>query len=87
MCSFTSNASSFLEGEKPETKQKRLEQKYAQLQVIAAVEKLGNAKVRYLVNVAIQKMKIQILNVLITKVCTNIAIKKKKSGSVAALPL
>ncbi|XP_065556681.1 cytoplasmic FMR1-interacting protein-like isoform X2 [Artemia franciscana] len=32
------------EGEKPETKQKRLEQKYAQLQVIAAVEKLGNAK-------------------------------------------
>jgi len=34
----------FLEGEKPETKQKRLEAKYAALQVVANIDKVGNAK-------------------------------------------
>jgi cytoplasmic FMR1 interacting protein len=32
------------EGEKPETKQKRLEAKYAALQIVSNVDKLGNAK-------------------------------------------
>ncbi|XP_022901321.1 cytoplasmic FMR1-interacting protein [Onthophagus taurus] len=32
------------EGEKPETKQKRLEQKYAALQIVTNIEKLGTAK-------------------------------------------
>lgn len=35
------------EGEKPETKQKRLEAKYAALQIVPNIEKLGTAKVRY----------------------------------------
>lgn len=35
----------FLEGEKPETKQKRLEAKYAALQIVPNIEKLGTAKV------------------------------------------
>lgn len=34
-----------LEGEKPETKQKRLEAKYAALQIVPNVDKLGTAKV------------------------------------------
>lgn len=34
------------EGEKPETKQKRLEAKYAPLQIVANIERLGTAKVR-----------------------------------------
>ena len=34
----------FSEGEKPEQKQKRLEQKYAALQIVSNVDKLGNAK-------------------------------------------
>lgn len=34
------------EGEKPETKQKRLEAKYAALQIVPNVDKLGTAKVR-----------------------------------------
>lgn len=33
------------EGEKPETKQKRLEAKYAALQIVPNVDKLGTAKV------------------------------------------
>lgn len=33
------------EGEKPETKQKRLELKYAALQIVPNIEKLGTAKV------------------------------------------
>uniref|UniRef100_A0A8D8TYF4 Cytoplasmic FMR1-interacting protein n=1 Tax=Cacopsylla melanoneura TaxID=428564 RepID=A0A8D8TYF4_9HEMI len=32
------------EGEKPETKQKRLEQKYASLQIVSNIDKLGTAK-------------------------------------------
>jgi len=36
----------FSEGEKPETKQKRLEAKYAALQIVPNVDKLGTAKVR-----------------------------------------
>lgn len=36
----------FAEGEKPETKQKRLEAKYAALQIVPNIEKLGTAKVR-----------------------------------------
>ena len=32
------------EGEKPETKQKRLEAKYAALQIVPNIEKLGTAK-------------------------------------------
>lgn len=36
----------FTEGEKPETKQKRLEAKYAALQIVPNVDKLGTAKVR-----------------------------------------
>ena len=32
------------EGEKPEVKQKRLEAKYASLQIAANIEKIGNAK-------------------------------------------
>lgn len=35
----------FTEGEKPETKQKRLEAKYAALQIVPNIEKLGTAKV------------------------------------------
>jgi len=35
----------FSEGEKPETKQKRLETKYAALQIVPNVDKLGTAKV------------------------------------------
>lgn len=35
----------FTEGEKPETKQKRLEAKYAALQIVTNIEKLGTAKV------------------------------------------
>jgi len=35
----------FSEGEKPETKQKRLEAKYAALQIVPNVDKLGTAKV------------------------------------------
>lgn len=35
----------FVEGEKPENKQKRLEQKYASLQIVPNVERLGSAKV------------------------------------------
>ena len=38
----------FTEGEKPETKQKRLESKYAPLQIVANIERLGTAKVRFL---------------------------------------
>lgn len=34
-----------LEGEKPETKQKRLEAKYAALQIVPNVDNLGTAKV------------------------------------------
>ena len=34
----------FTEGEKPETKQKRLEAKYAALQIAANIDKIGNAK-------------------------------------------
>lgn len=34
----------FAEGEKPETKQKRLEAKYASLQIVSNVEKFGTAK-------------------------------------------
>jgi hypothetical protein len=37
----------FTEGEKPETKQKRLEAKYAALQIVPNIEKLGNPKVRF----------------------------------------
>lgn len=33
-----------LDNEKPEVKQKRLEAKYAALQVVSNIEKLGNAK-------------------------------------------
>ena len=33
------------EGEKPETKQKRLETKYSALQIVQNVEKYGTAKV------------------------------------------
>lgn len=36
------------EGEKPETKQKRLEAKYAPLQIVANIERLGTAKVSVL---------------------------------------
>lgn len=36
-----------LEGEKPETKQKRLEVKYAALQIVTNIEKLGTAKVNF----------------------------------------
>lgn len=36
----------FSEGEKPETKQKRLEAKYAALQIVPNVDKLGTAKVK-----------------------------------------
>lgn len=36
----------FSEGEKPETKQKRLETKYSALQIVPNVDKLGTAKVR-----------------------------------------
>ena len=35
------------EGEKPETKQKRLEAKYAALQIVPNIEKLGTAKVGF----------------------------------------
>lgn len=34
-----------VEGEKPETKQKRLEAKFAALQIVPNIEKLGTAKV------------------------------------------
>ena len=34
----------FQEGEKPETKQKRLEAKYAALQIVQNIDKMGNAK-------------------------------------------
>ena len=34
------------EGEKPENKQKRLEQKYASLQIVPNIERLGSAKVQ-----------------------------------------
>lgn len=34
------------EGEKPEAKQKRLEAKYAALQIVPNIQKLGTAKVR-----------------------------------------
>lgn len=37
------------EGEKPETKQKRLEAKYAALQIVPNIEKFGTAKVRFVV--------------------------------------
>lgn len=37
----------FSEGEKPETKQKRLEAKYAPLQIVSNIERLGTAKVSY----------------------------------------
>lgn len=36
----------FSEGEKPETKQKRLEAKYGALQIVPNVDKLGTAKVK-----------------------------------------
>ena len=35
----------FLENEKPEAKQKRLEAQFANLQIVSNVEKLGTAKV------------------------------------------
>jgi hypothetical protein len=35
------------DGEKPETKQKRLEAKYAALQIVPNIEKLGTPKVRF----------------------------------------
>lgn len=34
------------DGEKPETKQKRLEAKYSALQIVPNIEKLGTAKVK-----------------------------------------
>jgi hypothetical protein len=34
------------DGEKPETKQKRLEAKYAALQIVPSIEKIGTPKVR-----------------------------------------
>ena len=37
------------DGEKPETKQKRLEAKYAALQIVPNIEKLGTPKVRFCV--------------------------------------
>jgi hypothetical protein len=35
------------DGEKPETKQKRLEAKYAALQIVPSIDKLGTPKVRF----------------------------------------
>ena len=37
------------DGEKPETKQKRLEAKYTALQIVPNIEKLGTPKVRFCV--------------------------------------
>jgi len=37
------------DGEKPETKQKRLEAKYTALQIVPSIEKLGTPKVRFCV--------------------------------------
>jgi hypothetical protein len=37
------------DGEKPETKQKRLEGKYSALQIVPSIEKLGTPKVRFCV--------------------------------------
>jgi hypothetical protein len=37
------------DGEKPETKQKRLEAKYGALQIVPSIEKLGTPKVRFCV--------------------------------------
>lgn len=37
------------DGEKPETKQKRLEAKYAALQIVPSIEKLGTPKVGFCV--------------------------------------
>lgn len=34
------------DGEKPESKQKRMEQKFSSLQIVPNVERLGTAKVR-----------------------------------------
>jgi hypothetical protein len=39
----------FADGEKPETKQKRLEVKYAALQIVPNIEKLGAPKVSFLI--------------------------------------
>lgn len=44
---------SILEGEKPETKQKRLEAKYAALQIVPNVDNLGTAKVSNKMNIHI----------------------------------
>lgn len=38
-----------LDGEKPETKQKRLEVKYGALQIVPNIERLGTAKVSKIV--------------------------------------
>ena len=44
-CPYCSNAKFyFTEGEKPESKQKRLEAKYAALQIVQNIDKMGNAK-------------------------------------------
>lgn len=43
-----SEIKSFIEGEKPETKQKRLETKYSALQIVPNIEKLGTAKANIL---------------------------------------
>lgn len=40
----------FLENEKPETKQKRLEAQFANLQIVSNVEKLGTAKVNSIIH-------------------------------------
>ena len=42
------------EGEKPESKQKRLEQKYAALQIVPNVDKFGTAKVNDLISLSHQ---------------------------------
>jgi hypothetical protein len=39
----------FADGEKPETKQKRLETKYTALQIVPNIEKLGTPKVSLLI--------------------------------------
>ncbi len=41
---FSTFRLNFSEGEKPETKQKRLEAKYAALQIVQNIDKMGNAK-------------------------------------------
>ena len=72
----------FSENEKPEIKQKRLEQKFAALQVVSNIEKLGNTKQAQLAREGTSVPRAFLLSSFLYLSILNIIRMKGKNGQV-----